>query len=157
MKVATYALFMWTLMLVKERSARTHFIHSDSFKIDKPLLEDERETTDELAVFQTKNSLSTNVEDFPEGDVEYGDPSAATTAAIYEPTKRQSLSSIQQNRLRRIIYEVKHCMRPCLNNGLTLLPGNTVDMCRCICPPRHYGVACEFEMMEEHKRKFSFI
>ncbi len=54
--------------------------------------------------------------------------------------------------LRRIVYEVLHCMRPCLNNGITLLPRNTVDMCRCICPPVNYGLACEFEITEEEKR-----
>lgn len=54
--------------------------------------------------------------------------------------------------LRQIVYEVLHCMRPCLNNGITLLPRNTVDMCRCICPPVNYGLACEFEITEEEKR-----
>ncbi|VDD79535.1 unnamed protein product [Mesocestoides corti] len=53
--------------------------------------------------------------------------------------------------LRRIIYEVLHCMRPCLNNGITILPRNTVDMCRCICQPFNYGLACEFEVTDDTK------
>ncbi|KAH9277857.1 hypothetical protein ECG_09759 [Echinococcus granulosus] len=56
-------------------------------------------------------------------------------------------------RLRRLIYEVVHCMRPCLNNGIMILPRNTVDVCRCICPPSHYGIACEYEISGEVKTR----
>lgn len=55
--------------------------------------------------------------------------------------------------LRRLIYEVAHCMRPCLNNGITLLPRNAVDVCRCICPPNHYGIVCEYEVSDEMKQR----
>ncbi|KAL5104364.1 hypothetical protein TcWFU_009624 [Taenia crassiceps] len=59
--------------------------------------------------------------------------------------------------LRRLIYEVVHCMRPCLNNGIMLLPRNTVDVCRCICPPSHYGIACEYEVSDEMKQRRQWL
>ncbi|VDM35129.1 unnamed protein product [Hydatigera taeniaeformis] len=59
--------------------------------------------------------------------------------------------------LRRLIYEVVHCMRPCLNNGIMILPRNAVDVCRCICPPTHYGIACEYEVSDEMKQRRQFF
>ncbi|KAL7055357.1 hypothetical protein AAHC03_022787 [Spirometra sp. Aus1] len=75
---------------------------------------------------------------------------SGTASALPEVSKRISLQ--QRGMLRRIVYEVSHCMRPCLNNGITLLPRNTVDLCRCVCQPGNYGLACEYELTEEEKR-----
>ncbi|VDM01624.1 unnamed protein product [Schistocephalus solidus] len=75
---------------------------------------------------------------------------SVSSSAGPEVSKRLSLQ--QQGMLRRIVYEVSHCMRPCLNNGITLLPRNTVDLCRCVCQPGNYGLACEYELTEEEKR-----
>ncbi|KAM7533018.1 hypothetical protein Aperf_G00000119682 [Anoplocephala perfoliata] len=51
--------------------------------------------------------------------------------------------------LRRLIYEVLHCMRPCLNNGMMILPRNAVEVCRCVCPPTHFGLVCEYEFSDK--------
>ncbi|BHF82507.1 hypothetical protein SprV_0802564500 [Sparganum proliferum] len=79
---------------------------------------------------------------------------SGTASALPEVSKRISLQ--QRGMLRRIVYEVSHCMRPCLNNGITLLPRNTVDLCRCVCQPGNYGLACEYELTEEEKRLHRF-
>ncbi|VDK83565.1 unnamed protein product [Dibothriocephalus latus] len=78
------------------------------------------------------------------------DEADSGTSSTSEVSKR--LSMHQKDMLRRIVYEVSHCMRPCLNNGITLLPRNTVDLCRCVCQPGNYGLACEYELTEEEKR-----
>ena len=72
-----------------------------------------------------------------------------TTNVRKRNTEISMTAEMASEGLRRLVYEVVHCMRPCLNNGIVLLPRNAVDVCRCICPPSHFGLACEYEVSDE--------
>nr|CDS33137.1 hypothetical protein HmN_000487300 [Hymenolepis microstoma] len=66
-----------------------------------------------------------------------------------ETSKRISISNLTPEKVEaglwKLYYEVANCIRPCLNNGETILPRNAIEYCRCLCPPTHFGVACEYQ------------
>ncbi|VDO14384.1 unnamed protein product [Rodentolepis nana] len=70
----------------------------------------------------------------------------------FEPvkiSKRISISNLSSEKIEaglwKLYYEVANCIRPCLNHGETILPRNAIEYCRCLCPPTHFGLACEYQ------------
>lgn len=64
-------------------------------------------------------------------------------------SKRTSISNLTPEKIEaglwKLYYEVANCIRPCLNHGETILPRNAIEYCRCLCPPTHFGLACEYQ------------